>query len=442
MTNENTQKIYDTNDFDENTNRREVYDVDSEQNYNNKEFKSFSDYSYSNDQNVFGRSDSLNKVRGVDDTQSYQLIVSDEESVIPSSIRANLPEKLIKDNLKKLEKVDYDSLIEYGSKEQKTLSDKSDEILNVVQKGDNPNSIKNDLEAIMKIFENSDPNDLFPEDQNWFQRLKNRGKRSFKEVLDQYTNDKSRLDNIKLRLERSQKVLDRDIQYMDKLKKALVDNYKDTYPLIAALEERKYQLKNGQLQELTTRMETESASLELTDEYNEVTEAIDHIDKKIYSLQASQAVSKQTYDQITMMQDMNKNLSSNIKDQIYNVIPTWSQQLNQAYVAQRQDAQAKLTDLIHEKGDQMMRANAEKLQETAMRIAASSERSIVNIDTLKEIQNGMSETVNVINEIKRLGRDQRAEDSLEIAKLLEQNHELLEKASDDYKRYKDYDSKY
>ena len=189
-------------------------------------------------------------------------------------------------------------------------------------------------------------------------------------------------------------------------------------------------------------METESASLELTDEYNEVTEAIDHIDKKIYSLQASQALSKQTYDQINMMQDMNKNLSSNIKDQIYNVIPTWSQQLNQAYVAQRQDAQAKLTDLIHEKGDQMMRANAEKLQETAMRIAASSERSIVNIDTLKEIQNGMSETVNVINEIKRLGRDQRAEDSLEIAKLLEQNHELLEKASEDYKHYKEYDSKY
>lgn len=328
-------------------------------------------------------------------------------------------------------------MIEYGAKEQKTLSDKSDEILNVVQKGDNPNSIKKDLEEIMKIFENSDPNDLFPEDQSWFRRFMNRGKKSFKEVLDQFTNDKSRLDNIKLRLERSQKILNRDIQYMDKLKDALVVNYKDTYPLIAALEERKYQLQHGQLEKLETRMDNESASLELTDEYNEVTEAINHIDKKIYSLQASQALSKQTYDQITMMQDMNKNLSSNIKDQIYNVIPTWSQQLNQAYVAQRQDAQSKLTDLIYEKGDQMLRSNAEKLQETAMRIAASSERSIVNIDTLKEIQGGMEETVNVISEIKRLGKEQRDEDSIEIAKLLEQNHALLEKANDDYKQYQE-----
>ena len=31
---------------------------------------------------------------------------------------------------------------------------------------------------------------------------------------------------------------------MDKLKDALVVNYKDTYPLIAALEERKYQLQH------------------------------------------------------------------------------------------------------------------------------------------------------------------------------------------------------
>lgn len=436
MTNEKTQTIYDTNDFDENKNRREVYDAESTEIYN-QEDKKFNNYSYSNDRKVFGRSDKLDKVEGVDSSQDYQLVVSDEESVIPSSIRSNLPEDVIKDNLKKLEKVDYDSLIEYGAKEQKTLSDKSDEILNVVQKGDNPNSIKKDLEEIMKIFENSDPNDLFPEDQSWFRRFMNRGKKSFKEVLDQFTNDKSRLDNIKLRLERSQKILNRDIQYMDKLKDALVVNYKDTYPLIAALEERKYQLQHGQLEKLETRMDNESASLELTDEYNEVTEAINHIDKKIYSLQASQALSKQTYDQITMMQDMNKNLSSNIKDQIYNVIPTWSQQLNQAYVAQRQDAQSKLTDLIYEKGDQMLRSNAEKLQETAMRIAASSERSIVNIDTLKEIQGGMEETVNVISEIKRLGKEQRDEDSIEIAKLLEQNHALLEKANDDYKQYQE-----
>lgn len=436
MTNEKTQTIYDTNDFDENKNRREVYDAESTEIYN-QEDKKFNNYSYSNDRKVFGRSDKLDKVEGVDSSQDYQLVVSDEESVIPSSIRSNLPEYVIKDNLKKLEKVDYDSLIEYGAKEQKTLSDKSDEILNVVQKGDNPNSIKKDLEEIMKIFENSDPNDLFPEDQSWFRRFMNRGKKSFKEVLDQFTNDKSRLDNIKLRLERSQKILNRDIQYMDKLKDALVVNYKDTYPLIAALEERKYQLQHGQLEKLETRMDNESASLELTDEYNEVTEAINHIDKKIYSLQASQALSKQTYDQITMMQDMNKNLSSNIKDQIYNVIPTWSQQLNQAYVAQRQDAQSKLTDLIYEKGDQMLRSNAEKLQETAMRIAASSERSIVNIDTLKEIQGGMEETVNVISEIKRLGKEQRDEDSIEIAKLLEQNHALLEKANDDYKQYQE-----
>lgn len=436
MTNEKAQTIYDTNDFDENKNRREVYDAESTEIYN-QEDKKFNNYSYSNDRKVFGRSDKLDKVEGVDSSQDYQLVVSDEESVIPSSIRSNLPEDVIKNNLKKLEKVDYDSLIEYGAKEQKTLSDKSDEILNVVQKGDNPNSIKKDLEEIMKIFENSDPNDLFPEDQSWFRRFMNRGKKSFKEVLDQFTNDKSRLDNIKLRLERSQKILNRDIQYMDKLKDALVVNYKDTYPLIAALEERKYQLQHGQLEKLETRMDNESASLELTDEYNEVNEAINHIDKKIYSLQASQALSKQTYDQITMMQDMNKNLSSNIKDQIYNVIPTWSQQLNQAYVAQRQDAQSKLTDLIYEKGDQMLRSNAEKLQETAMRIAASSERSIVNIDTLKEIQGGMEETVNVISEIKRLGKEQRDEDSIEIAKLLEQNHALLEKANDDYKQYQE-----
>lgn len=100
MTNEKTQTIYDTNDFDENKNRREVYDAESTEIYN-QEDKKFNNYSYSNDRKVFGRSDKLDKVEGVDSSQDYQLVVSDEESVIPSSIRSNLPEDVIKDNLKK-----------------------------------------------------------------------------------------------------------------------------------------------------------------------------------------------------------------------------------------------------------------------------------------------------------------------------------------------------
>lgn len=358
-------------------------------------------------------------------TEPYTIVVSDSESVIPPQVREEIPDDKIKENLKKLDNISYDSLVEYGADIQKTMSDKSEEIMKVTQHSDNPKSIQRDLKGIMDIFEKSDPKELFPEEQNLWQRIKNRGKKSIEEIFAQFNDDSAKLKNIEVRLNRGQNELNRDIQYMEKLKGIIVDNYMDTFTYIAALEQKRHQIANEELPLLESRIQSESNNLELSSQYYNYKDAIDQIDKKIHSLQSSQMLSYQTHEQLNMMQNMNKNLSLNIKDQVVTVIPQWRNQINMAYTAHRQNAYAKLNEMIASHTDDMIRANSDVINETAMKIAAASERSYVDIDTIKEVQNNIKDTVNTITEIKKLGKEKRLEESEEMKELIAQQDKFL-----------------
>ena len=360
----------------------------------------------------------------------YQPHFKSESSVIPDEIRLKLPSKKVENHLKQLDDVSYASLIEYGADEQQRMGDRADEVLRVVKSGDNPNSIKKDLDSLMSIFNNSDPTELFPEEQTFFQRLKNKGKRTLEEAFASFNNDAMRLTNIQNRLEKGQDVLQRDIVYMNKLKDAVLNNYKDTYPLIAALEEKKYDIQENELKPLKQRIDTETQSLELSSAYNDANNAIQNIDKKIHSLQASQMTAKRTYDDISMMQMMNEALSSNIRDQVVNVIPAWKSQLSQAYTANRQAAYAKLNELMYDHTDEMLRSNSEKMQETALKIAASAEKSYVNIETLQEIERNMEDTTRALAEIKRLGQEKRIRESEDFKQLSAKHEELIKRVND------------
>lgn len=412
-----------------NTNNDRVVVLDSDDSMNEVNRENSSQYIDKNQKSNIDYDENSQKYEIVDE-DFYKPHVSDEKSVIPSEVRNKLPRKQIESNLEKLKDVSYNSLITYGSKEQQQLGSRADEVLRVVKSGDNPKSIKKDLDELMSIFKNSDPLELFPEEQNFFQRLKNKGKRTLEEAFTSFNNDAMRLTNIQNRLENGQEILKRDIVYMNKLKQAVVENYKDTYPLIAALEEKKYDIQENELKQLKDRIDTESQSLELSSAYNDATNAVNNIDKKIHSLQVSQMNAKRSYDNISMMQMMNEALSSNIEDQTLNVIPTWKSQLSQAYTAHRQAAYAKLNELMSDQTDQMLKANSEKMQETALKIAESAEKSFINIDTLKEIEQSMEDTANTIQEIQRLGIDRRERESEELKQLMSHHEDLVSKVNE------------
>lgn len=376
--------------------------------------------------NKHEKNNELSTIENNENQSSYLIPI--EDSVIPEKIRENLSVEQIDKYYKELDDVNYDSLIQFGSDIQENLGNQSERVLRAVQNEDVSMSIKGKLDSLMKVFKYSDPSELLPENQSGLKGFFSRRKKDFESILNKLNDDAMRLTNLENDLRRGQRALNDDIKYMDELKSALINNYNDTFPLIAAAEKKRYEMSNQVLPDIKERMSGQEADLDLSNQYYDVEESINQLDKKIHSLQSSQLLSKQTYDQITMMQGMNKALSRNINNQIITVIPTWKTQFAQARTAQKQAALAQISDIVNEYTDEMLRKNAENMQDTALKIVANSEQSTISIDTLKEIHRGIEDTQKTIMEIKRMGTDQRINESKEMKELMESHKLLMEKA--------------
>lgn len=361
---------------------------------------------------------------------TYDLTISDEDSVIPAEIRANLPTERVDEYYNQLKDISYDSLIEYGSDVQSQLSSQSERVLRAVQNEDVTMSIKKELDSLMKVFKQSDPSELLPQNQSGLKGFFKRRKQDVESILRKLNDDNMKLTSLENKLIKGQKALNDDINYMEDLKRALIGHYQDTYPLIAAAEKKRNELAQIDLPKVKEQMHGRTSDLALSNKYYEIDESINQLDKKIHSLQASQLLSKQTYDQITMMQGMNKALSRNINNQVITVIPTWKTQFAQARTAQKQAAMAQISDIVNEYTDEMLRTNAQNMQDTAMKIIANSEKSTVSIDTLKEIHQGIEDTQKTIMEIRKMGTNQRINESKEMKQLMESHAELMKKADE------------
>ena len=137
------------------------------------------------------------------------------------------------------------------------------------------------------------------------------------------------------------------------------------------------------------------------------------------------AIASGTQEEIRMVQSNDTVMAEKIQSTIVNTIPLWKNQMviamGENHSAQAAKAQKEVTDMTN----QLLLSNAQKLKQTTVDIRRESERGIVDIETLRQTNGILIDTMNEILKIQQEGREQRRQAQAQLAQMEQQMKEKL-----------------
>ena len=152
-------------------------------------------------------------------------------------------------------------------------------------------------------------------------------------------------------------------------------------------------------------------------EANYLADMCNRFDKKLHDLELTRIVSIQMSPQIRLVQSTNNIMVEKIQSSLVNTIPLWKNQmvlaLGMAHSQAAIKAQREVTDVTN----QLLRKNADMLKQNTVEAAKESERSIIDIETLKYTNQSLITTLDEVLRIQQDGRTKRREAEAELVKI-------------------------
>ena len=128
--------------------------------------------------------------------------------------------------------------------------------------------------------------------------------------------------------------------------------------------------------------------------------------------------------QIRLIQSSNQLMAEKIQTSLVNTIPLWKSQmvlaLGIAHTQEAMEAQRSVNDLTNE----LLKKNAQKLHMATVESAKEAERGIVDVETLKQTNKMLIDTMDEVLTIQQQGREKRRSAEAELATI---ENELREK---------------
>ena len=121
--------------------------------------------------------------------------------------------------------------------------------------------------------------------------------------------------------------------------------------------------------------------------------------------------------QIRLVQNNDKLMADKIQSTLVNTIPLWKSQmvlaLGLAHSEQAVKAQREVSNMTNE----LLRKNAERLKMSTIETARESERGVVDMETLRQTNQSLIQTLDEVVKIQDEGRQKRREAEAEIGRL-------------------------
>lgn len=161
----------------------------------------------------------------------------------------------------------------------------------------------------------------------------------------------------------------------------------------------------------------------------DLVERVHAFERRLHDLTISRTLAVQTAPQIRLLQNNNQLLAEKIQTSLLTMIPIWKNQIVLALAIQNQRNAAGLQKELTDTTNNMLRKNAEMLQQGTLETAREVERSIIDVETIRDVQerllNTIDETMNIVNE----ARTRRASVEKELATMEQELHHRLVNAS-------------
>ena len=147
----------------------------------------------------------------------------------------------------------------------------------------------------------------------------------------------------------------------------------------------------------------------------------------IHSAQAVELV-KNKVKQIRLLQNADQEVVDKLRSDILNTIPAWRNQMVLALGIEHTTRALNAQNALDEMTNELFRKNVETLKQGAIDAALASERSIVDVETLKKINEDIITSINEVVKIHEEGSQKRVEAQEELVKIETELKDALLKA--------------
>ncbi len=329
--------------------------------------------------------------------------------------------QMVNEFSEKIDIGDSNIVMQYGAPAQKKIAEFSDNALKGVKTKDlgQVGGMITDLVSELKGFD-------INEEKKGFLGLFKKAGNSFVKIKARFDDAEVNVDKITGALETHQNTLLTDIVMLDKMYDNNLVYFKELTMYIIAGKKKLEEERATKLPELKKKAE-ESGLAEDAQTANDYASLCDRFEKKLYDLELTRAVSIQMAPQIRLIQNGDTLMVEKIQSTISNTIPLWKNQmvlaLGIAHSQEAMEAQHAVTELTNE----LLAKNAETLHQGSVAIATESERSIVDIETVKHTNEELIATLNDVLRIQEEGRQKRAQAENELGRIeVELRQKLLD----------------
>lgn len=365
--------------------------------------------------------------------EEVQLDVQKETEIIEEKVQELSPEdrKRVDDIKREINLTDSSLAVEFGVGAQKHLSEFSGTILSNVRNKDS-GEIGELLTGLMGEIKSLDVEELGEEKKGFLQNLPffKEAQKKVDNMMVKYDTVESSINKIESRLEQSRTGLVKDIVVFDQLYEKNLDYFKEIQYHIVAGEEVLRETREEVIPRL--RQEAiesgEQMDAQLVKDFED---SLNRFEKKVHDLKLSKTMAIQVAPQIRLIQNNDKLLVDKIQTAILNTVPLWKSQMVIALGLQNQQAALKMQREVSDTTNELLRRNSEMLKQNTTGVLEESERGIIDLETLQQVNKDLIETIEQGIIIQREGRQKRLLAEQELLKLEENLKQTLLRTMDD-----------
>jgi uncharacterized protein YaaN involved in tellurite resistance len=239
---------------------------------------------------------------------------------------------------------------------------------------------------------------------------------SVQEVLSKYQKTGAQIDRITVKLEHSKNDLLGDINVLEQLYEKNKEYFHALNVYIAAGELKLEELETKSIPELKKKAELTQDQMAFQ-EVNDLMQFADRLEKRTHDLVLSRQITMQSAPQIRLIQSANQALVEKIQSSITTAIPLWKNQVAIALTLLRQKNAVEAQKLVSKTTNDLLLKNAEMLKVNTLETARENERGLVDIDTLKKVQDHLVSTLEETLRIQAEGRAKRIQAEQDLASM-------------------------
>ena len=291
-----------------------------------------------------------------------------------------------------------DSILEFGKEASAGIAKVSESLLNTIQLNRNEENSKL-LVYLAKIMDQFDIDDFTKENQGGLlQRIFKKANNAIEAIFKKYETLGGEVSKIQVELEKYEREIKQSNNMIDKLLNENMGFYNELQKYIVAGEMAIDEMENDILPEYKRIAETSTDQMD-TLNYQQLLQANDMIQQRVYDLRTAENIAIQTIPMLRGMKSNNFGLIRKINSAFVVTLPVFKQCLSQAVLIKKQELQSKSLKALDDKTNELLLRNAQNVTQQSANIARLNANSSIQVETLEKmyttIKSGIDEPMRI-----------------------------------------------